>query len=219
MVNWDAVDTVFLDVDGSLIDLHYEFVLWQELLPSRFAERLQVSIKAATDQLYGEHGEKLPQGLTLYSIPNWSQITGLNMVALHRELIHLLQFHPGVEEFLQTLKQRDTRVVIVTNAHSSSFNVKNEVLSLSERVDAWYSSEHIGLPKEDPDFWGKLATIEPFDPRRTLFIDDTPEVLDSARSAGIAYLLTTAQPDLSHPVRAELTYPSFHDYNELLSSV
>ena len=211
MVDWHAVDTVLLDMDGALIDLHFESVLWNELLPRRFAAVNGLSFKKASEQLFSA----LPSGLELYSIPNWSRITGLDVVALHRVLIPLLRYLPNVEQFLETLRHQRFRTVIVTNAHSSSFILKNEVLDLSHRVDAWHSSEHIGLPKEDPDFWTRLAKIEPFDPARTLFIDDNQKVLDSAKTAGIAQLLTVAQPDMCRPIRTQLAYPAIHDYRTL----
>lgn len=212
MVDWDAVDTVLLDMDGALIDLHFEFVLWNELLPERFAAVNGLSLKTATAQLY----ENLPDGLLLYSIPNWSRITGLDVAALHHVLIPLLRYLPNVRQFLATLQLQEFRTVIVTNAHSCSFILKNEVLGLSQKVNAWHSSEHIGLPKEDPEFWPRLARIEPFDPARTLFIDDNQKVLDSAKTAGIAHLLTIAQPDMTRPIRSQLKYPAIQDYRTLL---
>ena len=216
MLDWQTVDTVFLDVDGTLIDLYFEYFLWNDLVPKRYAAHNNISVKAAVEQLYGTH---MPQGIDLYNVPNWSKITGLDVLALHRELIHLLRFRPTVETFLQHLATRRQRVVIVTNAHTSSFVLKNEVLNLTQNVDTWYSSEHIGLPKEDPKFWSKLAKIESFEPSRTLFIDDTTKVLDSAQQAGIVHLFTTTQPNLKDPIRVNLTYPAIHDYAELNSGV
>lgn len=212
MIDWHAVDTILLDMDGTLIDLQFEWVLWHELLPRRFAAANGLSFKTASEQLFDDP----PSGLELYSIPNWSSITGLDVVELHRVLIPLLRYLPNVEKFLETLRHQRFRTVIVTNAHSSSFILKNEVLDLSERVDAWHSSEHIGLPKEDPEFWIRLAKIEPFDPARTLFIDDTQKVLDSAKTAGIAQLLTVAQPDMTRPIRTHLAYPAIQDFRTLL---
>ena len=215
MVDLGEIDTIFLDVDGALIDLHYDNVLWNKLLPQRFAAFNNLTPEAAARQLL----HLTPSGLLLYSIPNWTKITGVDVVELHEELKHLLRFRPGVEEFLDHMQDSDIRVAIVTNAHTSSFHVKNAALSLADRVDTWYSSEQIGLPKEDPEFWEKFVKFEPFEPARTLFIDDTAEVLDSARAAGIAHLLTITQPDLNQPRRTNLTYPAIHDYRELLNGV
>ena len=214
MIEWDEIDTVFLDVDGALIDLNFEFFLWHELVPQRYAQKHDVSIKVAKNRLFEAHVAK---GLDLYSLPYWSNFTGLDMKALHYEIKHLLKYRPGVQTFLKTMKSVSARVAITTNAHSQSFLFKDENLALSNRVDAWYSSEHIGAPKEDGDFWSRLAKIEPFDPTRTVLIDDTLEVLDCARDFGIAHLITTTQPNLAQPARTTLHYPAIDNYMDLFS--
>ena len=37
MIDWDRIDTVLLDMDGTLLDLHYDNTLWNELLPARYS--------------------------------------------------------------------------------------------------------------------------------------------------------------------------------------
>lgn len=39
MIDWSAIDTVLLDMDGTLLDLHFDNHFWQHHLPLRFAER------------------------------------------------------------------------------------------------------------------------------------------------------------------------------------
>ena len=38
MVNWHSLETVFLDMDGTLLDLHFDNHFWLEFLPQRYAE-------------------------------------------------------------------------------------------------------------------------------------------------------------------------------------
>ena len=35
---WPDIDTVLLDMDGTLLDLHFDNHFWLELLPQRYAE-------------------------------------------------------------------------------------------------------------------------------------------------------------------------------------
>jgi putative hydrolase of the HAD superfamily len=65
--------------------------------------------------------------------------------------------------------------------------------------DALISSHLVGLPKEHPDFWAGLQAIEPFDKSRTLFVDDSLPVLQSARAYGIVQLLAVCNPDSRQP--------------------
>ena len=35
---WSEIDTVLLDMDGTLLDLHFDNHFWLEFLPQRYAE-------------------------------------------------------------------------------------------------------------------------------------------------------------------------------------
>jgi putative hydrolase of the HAD superfamily len=59
-------------------------------------------------------------------------------------------------------------------------------------------------------------TQHPFDPVRTLFIDDNRAVLDAAARFGIRHLYTVTRPDSARPHRDGLAYPAFDDFAELL---
>ena len=53
MINWDDVDTVLLDMDGTLLDLRYDNMLWNTLLPQRFSESRSMPLDAARAFLDG----------------------------------------------------------------------------------------------------------------------------------------------------------------------
>ena len=37
MINWNEIDTVLLDMDGTLLDLYFDNYFWQEYLPEKWA--------------------------------------------------------------------------------------------------------------------------------------------------------------------------------------
>ena len=39
MINWNAINTVLLDMDGTLLDLHFDNYFWQEYVPQKYAEK------------------------------------------------------------------------------------------------------------------------------------------------------------------------------------
>ncbi|MGO1345436.1 HAD-IA family hydrolase, partial [Chromohalobacter japonicus] len=82
-----------------------------------------------------------------------------------------------------------------------SLALKLPLTGLEGYLDAIVSSADVGVAKEAPEFWFALQDIEPFEPARTLFIDDNPAVLESAREYGIRYLLGIKQPDSQRPER------------------
>jgi putative hydrolase of the HAD superfamily len=215
MVSWDLVDTVLLDMDGTLLDLHYDNTLWNHLVPARYSEAHDVSLEAARSHLF-EHMSAIRGQVTFYCLDYWAEFTGLDIVALHHELTGLIRYRPYAEEFLAWLRLRDKRAVLVTNAHRDSLFVKNAHSDVTGKLDADVSCHDYGAPKEAAAFWAQLMTEEPYDPERTLLIDDNDSVLGAARDFGIRHLLTVSQPDSNRPPRGDLNYPAFNDFREIL---
>jgi putative hydrolase of the HAD superfamily len=130
--------------------------------------------------------------------------------------VHLIRYRPGAERFLAWLRASGRRSVLVTNAHRGSVDVKDRHARLLERLDADVSCHDYGAPKESQLFWQQLLASHPFDPSRTLFIDDNAPVLDAAAQFGVRHLLTVIQPDSGRPARADLRYPAFNDFAEII---
>jgi putative hydrolase of the HAD superfamily len=72
------------------------------------------------------------------------------------------------------------------------------------------------LPKEDIEFWDAVEQKEPYLRERTLLIDDSLSVLESAQRAGIRHLLSISQPDLRQAPRVDGIFPAVEDFAELL---
>jgi len=217
LVSWDVIDTVLLDMDGTLLDLAYDNTLWTHLLPERFSDARGVSIAVARDQLFTHMAQRQGQ-LEFYCLDYWADYTGLDIVALHQELTHLITFRPFAEDFLDHLQDLQRSVLLVTNAHRDSLGVKVRHADLSRRLHALVSCHDYGAPKESQIFWQSLMAEHPFDPARTLLIDDNAAVLDAAGQFGIAHLLTVAQPDSGRPVRTGLRHPAVQDFRDLMGA-
>ena len=93
-----------------------------------------------------------------------------------------------MENFLQRLCDLKKHLVLVTNAHPDSMNLKLQHTNLRLYFNRYISVHEIGLPKENKDFWHKLQAIEPFTPEKTLFIDDNLPMLDAAKEYKIKHL-------------------------------
>ncbi|MCK2184422.1 GMP/IMP nucleotidase [Halomonas getboli] len=197
MIDWRAIDTVLLDMDGTLLDLHFDSHFWLEHLPRRYAElhRLdEASQEAIRARILREQGT-----LNWYSLAYWSRELDVDIVALKREVQHLIGLRSDALDFLRWLKRAHPRVVLATNADRESLALKLPLTGLEDYVDAIVSSADLGVPKEAQEFWFLLQEVEPFDPARTLFIDDNAAVLESAREYGIRHLLGIKQPDSRRP--------------------
>ncbi len=141
---------------------------------------------------------------------------GLDIALLKEEVDHLIRVHPHVVDFLQAMKRRGKRLVLVTNAHQKSLALKLDRTQLGGYFDAVICSHDLGLPKEDRAFWDKLQQVEPFDPVKTLFVDDSPSVLESAKAYGIRWLLAVLKPDTKEPPREAGAFDAIHDFSEIL---
>ncbi|TNF87265.1 MAG: GMP/IMP nucleotidase [Gammaproteobacteria bacterium] len=215
MISWDRVDTVLLDMDGTLLDLNYDNTLWNQLVPMRYSEARSIPLDAARDHLFAHMLDSRGQ-LIFYCLDHWAEFTGLDIVGLHSELTDLIRYRPYAEEFLVWLRTRGKRSLLVTNAHRDSLNVKDAHSDVTSKLDADVSCHDYGAPKENPVFWAELMARHPYEPERTLLIDDNDAVLTAAGEFGIAHLLTVAQPDSRRPPREGLGYPAFTDFREIL---
>jgi 5'-nucleotidase len=215
MIPWDQIDTVLLDMDGTLLDLHFDNHFWLEHVPKRFAESNGLEFETARQKLL-ERYRDAEGTLEWYCVDHWTRELGLDIALLKEEVGHLIALHPHVVDFLEQLRGAGKRRVLVTNAHRKSVALKFDRTLLGDHLDAVICAHDLGLPKEDPSFWDALQRIEPFASERTLFIDDNLGVLRSARGYGIEYLLAVECPDTKKGVRNTSEFESIRDFSSLL---
>lgn len=195
---WEHYDTVLLDMDGTLLDLRFDNFFWQELIPSRYAALKGLPHEEAVAVL--EPRFAAARGtLEWYCLDHWSRELGLDVAALKREAEDHIDFLPNVPEFLVAIRELRKRAILVTNAHRGSLAVKLARTGLERYVDSIHSSHDLGLPKEDQAFWERLRAIEPFEPPRTLLVDDSLPVLRAAHAYGIARVVAILRPDSTRP--------------------
>jgi 5'-nucleotidase len=216
MIDWSEIDTVLLDMDGTLLDLEFDNVLWNQRVPVRYAQAHGLSLDEAQAVL-AAHCDRTQYTLAYYCLDTWARTTRLDLLALHRELTHLIRYRPHAASFLGALRAQGKRLVLVTNAHRDSLAIKDEVTGLTANLDAAVSSHDFAAPKEDGRFWARLAARVSFDPARTVLIDDNDYVLAAAREFGVRHLLSVTQPDSALPPRASVAYPAFNHFDELLA--
>ncbi|HHH12639.1 MAG TPA: GMP/IMP nucleotidase [Thiolapillus brandeum] len=214
MFDWSAIDTVLLDMDGTLLDLHFDNHFWLEHVPQRYAEQRGMSVEAAKEEL-GRRYRAVEGTLDWYCVDYWSRELGLDIPLLKAEVEHLIQVHPHVLGFLDLLRRAGKARVLVTNAHQKALQLKMKKTALGDHLDLVVSAHDLGLPKENPAFWDRLQQQVRFDAARTLFVDDSVPVLRSARTWGIRHLLHILRPDTRQPPRREEEFPSVADFRPL----
>lgn len=214
-VEWEQIDKVFLDMDGTLLDLNFDNYFWRQYVPEQFAAKEGITLEAANEQLTGRY--LTAEGtINWYCVDYWTEELGLDIALLKQEVDHLIQIHPHVLGFLDAMKRMGKRRVLVTNAHQKSLDIKLAKTQIGDHLDGVICSHDFGIPKEDRAFWERLQQVEPFDKARTVFVDDSVRVLDSAADYGIEWLVAIKQPDTKAP--APLTFEDYFaidDFREI----
>ena len=194
MPRWEEIDTVLLDMDGTLLDLHFDTHFWLEHVPVRYAEANNLPLEKAREQLIQRYRQAEGK-LEWYCVDYWSDQLSLNIEVLKQEVDHLISLRPDVIRFLQSLANAGKHRILVTNAHGKSLSLKMRKTPLGNHLDAIITAHDIGLPKESDEFWGELQKKHAFSPDRTLLIDDSISVLLSAEKYGIKHLRAILQPN------------------------
>lgn len=211
MLNWNNIDTVLLDMDGTLLDLHFDNQFWVEYLPRRYAEKHGQTVAWAKRHIHPMM-HRIQGQMDWYCLDFWTRELGLPIVELKREMAHLIQMRPGADAFLRALQSSGRQVVLITNAHRDSLALKMERVELRSYFQRLISSHDFGYPKEEQAFWHALRAELDFDPQRTLFIDDGLAILRAARAFGIAQLLAVRQPDSKGELRDTGEFAAVDDF-------
>ncbi len=213
--DWSGIRTVFLDMDGTLLDLHFDNYFWREHLPLRYGESHGLSLEDAKAELIPRFRAK--EGtLQWYCLDHWTEELKLDVAALKRELKDMIRVHDGVEDFLYRLRKYEQRLVLVTNAHTDALALKLECTRIDRHFDRVVSSHEFGYPKETIAFWQKLQEVESFDSQTSLLVDDSLPVLRAAREFGIREVFAICRPDSQQPSREISEFPSVEMLAELI---
>lgn len=214
-LDWNDIDTVLLDMDGTLLDRHFDDHFWLEHVPKTFAGKHGITLAEAKERLYRLFNSQ-ENTLNWTDLDYWSEHLGLDIPLLKREVDHLIAVHPYVVEFLLFLRHHNKGIHLVTNAHSKTLTLKMRSTRLGPYFDGIISAHDLGLPKEDPAFWGKLQQKIPFDPLRTMLGEDSETNLSTAALFGIRYLFHVGLSSSKEPPKDSRDFHSIDYFSRLI---
>tara|TARA_B110000977_G_scaffold120770_2_gene155427 strand:- start:825 stop:1499 length:675 start_codon:yes stop_codon:yes gene_type:complete len=215
LVDWQGIDTVLLDMDGTLMDLGFDNYFWHEFLPERYAKLNGLVLKEAKVDLIARYRAK-GGSLQFYCTDYWSAELGLDIVSMKHEVKHRIQLFPLVTDFLMWLRESGKRVVLCTNAHLDIVEIKLAKTGIGHHFDRIISSHSYGHAKESQLFWKELDEDEKPSLARTLLVDDNVEVLSAAKQYGVAHLISIWQPDSTEPVRDTAGFAAINGFADLV---
>jgi 5'-nucleotidase len=206
---------VLLDMDGTLLDKYFDDYFWEHLVPEKYAEKNNITFGKAKEKLMEKY--KYHEGtLNWTDLDFWSKELDLDIPVLKEQIKHLIEVHPHVEDFLKMLKKHRKKVFLVTNAHYKSIDLKFRKTRIGKYFDSVLSSFDAGHPKENLKFWTIAERRLGFDKNKTLFIDDTEEILKTAKKYGIKYILYKAKSNSKVKPGKSEEFLHLLDFNELL---
>ena len=214
-VDWQEIDTVLLDMDGTLLDKYFDDYFWEEHIPEVYARQNNISIFTAEEELLAKYKE-VEGNLQWTDLDFWSEKLDLDIEKLKEEVNHMINVHPYVPEFLDYCRSLGKKIMLVTNAHPKTLKIKMKKTKLQDYFDEIVCADEIGLAKEQDGFWQKLSEKYGFDKERTLLADDNDAVLKSGEKFGIKKLVYVSKSSTMLPVCHSKTYPSIIFFKELM---
>ena len=182
------VDTVVLDVDGTLLDSNYHFVIaW-----SRAFDALGVSVPLwRIHRSIGMGGDKLVAALAGDEVEQQSG-DGLRdrWEQEYDKLIDETRLLPGAKELLRVLKERGIDVALASSGIPKHAKHAFELLDAEELADTATTSEDVEDSKPDPDLVEEA--LSRLDSDRACVIGDSVYDIEAAQRSGVpAYGLLT----------------------------
>src|SRR5689334_12818088 len=114
--DWSRIETVCLDMDGTVLDLHFDNLFWLEVLPRHWGALRGLDHAAALAELQPRFDARRGT-LEWYCVDHWSEELQLDIPGLKREFQHEIRYLDGAAAFLDLLRSLGRRVLLTTNAH------------------------------------------------------------------------------------------------------
>ena len=213
--NWNEIDWVLLDMDGTILDKYFDDYFWEFLLPKEYASMHNISFEKAREILFSLY-KKEEGTLNWTDLDFWSRVLGLDLFRLKEDIKNLIRVQPNAMDFLKFLRDKRKKVALVTNAHYKSLELKLRQTNLKNYFDYIVTAFDIGEPKERLTFWENLRKLLKFSPYRAMFIDDNEMVLETARQASIKYVIYKGKPSLNGSSRFSKKFPTIISFKELM---
>ena len=154
--------------------------------------------------------------LKWYCTDYWSEKLGLDLKRITETYMNDIQDFEGTHTFLTNLQSMKKTIIIVSNAHRDTINIKLTKTKLWSYFDDVISSHDYGYPKEDINFWINLEKNLLFEKTKSVLIDDNIDSLKRASEFGIKDIIGVTKPDSTRANLIINDFPTVSNISELI---
>ena len=213
--SWSEIDDVLLDMDGTILDRHFDNFFFEEELPRRYAEREKLAFTEARDRLMTLY-RSVEGELDWTDLHYWTRTLNIDVIGLTKEFDHLIDYLPRAKDFLEFLCGQGKRVYLVTNAHPSGVAIKVAKTGLDRHVGRIITAFDVGYLKMRKEYWPECERLLGFDPARSLYVDDDEPCLVAAELHGLAHIYHSSKSSSRLPAQPSRRFRSIENLAELI---
>ena len=215
IIGWREIDTILLDLDGTLLDLNFDLHFWLEYLPLVYAEKHNISHQEAKDRIMPILNAEMGK-LSWYCLDYWQAKFDMDIVKLKLNISHLIQVLPHAKDFLVEARANNKKIILATNAHRQTIKLKMSIVQLEGYFDDIISSHDYGVAKQEQGFWTRLSVEHNLNKERTIFFDDSLDVLKSAKQFDIKHIVAISKPSSKKASKKVPGFVNIVDFSEVL---
>ena len=193
-MKWNSIETFFLDMDGTLLDLAYDNYFWHEHIPALYSKKNGITMQEGT-HIFEELYKNKQDTMEWYSISYWSKVLKIDLQLEILKTRNQIKVFDGAIDLLRKLKKHKIKIYLLTNCPREMLDIKMTQTKLWGYFDKIISSEDCGYIKESDEFWGYLNKNIEYNTRTTVFIDDNQNVLRYSKNNGIQNIYCIDFPD------------------------
>jgi putative hydrolase of the HAD superfamily len=214
-LDWNQIDTILLDLDGTILDLNFDLEFWLEYVPKVYSKKNNINFQTAKEIIISKINSQEGR-LAWYCLDYWEKQLELDIMKLKTDISHLIQVHDHALTFLQRAKDNNKRIYLVTNAHRKGIKLKMKMSRIEGFFDEIISSHDFGVPKQQQQFWKELDKKIDFNKERSIFFDDSLDVLEAAAKFNIKNVIAISKPSTKIAKKNVPGYRNIENFCEVI---